>query len=211
VRTPLVTTLLLILFCSAGTAHAIELEGVGVKAGGAFLTGNFSFEGRDAIDDDTRIGLVAGAFTEWKLQRDSAFRVVVEGLYVRKGYEGTRSIEAIDDEPIDVQVGADYLSIPVLGRVLFVDEELSVYALFGPSLELLLSNDEDPLLDELTDWSIAGNVAIGLEYAIADPARLLFELRFNTDLTDNFDGDDDLLGINEARYQMLQVTGGIRY
>ena len=164
-RTPLVTTLLLILFCSAGTAHAIELEGVGVKAGGAFLTGNFSFEGRDAIDD----------------------------------------------EPIDVQVGADYLSIPVLGRVLFVDEELSVYALFGPSLELLLSNDEDPLLDELTDWSIAGNVAIGLEYAIADPARLLFELRFNTDLTDNFDGDDDLLGINEARYQMLQVTGGIRY
>ena len=203
--------LLLVLVCSATTAHALELEGAGVKAGGAYLTGNVSFEGRDAIDDDTRIGLVAGAFTEWQLQPDSAFRVILEALYVRKGYEGTRSIDAIDDEPVDVKAGADYLSVPLLGRVLFVDEELSVYAVFGPSLEFLLSNDDDPLLDEFTSWSLAGNVGIGLEYPIADPARLLFELRFNTDLTDNFDGDDEQLRINEARYQMLQVTGGIRY
>lgn len=200
----------LVLFLAAAPAQAIELQSIGVKAGGAILGTEFTFEGTDGLDDETRIGLTAGVTTMWQLQRRSAFRFLVEGLYVRKGYEGMRSIEGIDDPPVDVSVGADYFAVPVLGRVLFVDDDLSVYAVFGPSLEFLLGHDDDLLLDEFKPWSLALNVGLGLEYELGDAARAQFEARFNRDVTDNFDGGESFR-IDEVFHQMLQLTAGVRF
>ena len=209
-RTVFVLTIL-VLVLAAPSARAIEFESFGVKAGGAITSTQFTFEGTDELDNDTRMALVAGVSTMWQLQRRSAFRIVVEGLYVRKGYEGERSLVDIDPEPVDVNVAASYFSLPVVGRVLFVEEDLSVYAVFGPSLEFLLDNDDDVLLDEFSSWSLALNVGIGLEYELGDRAQAQFELRFNRDVTDNFEGDDELFRIDEVVHQALQITGGLRF
>lgn len=193
------------------TAHAVGLRGLGVKGGAAWLSTNLSFEGRDGLDEDSRLGALYGVTSEWEFRRRSAFRIVVEALYLRKGYEGTRSLDGIDAEPVDVSVNADYLSVPVLGRVLFLDDDVRVYAVFGPSLEFLLSNDDDVLLDGFESTSIAGNVGIGAEWMLSDPVRLQIEARFNTDLTNVFDGAIGDAEITEARYQMVQITAGLRY
>lgn len=202
--------LLLVLALGSPTAHALEFKSFGVKAGGAFMSTEFTFEGTDQLDDDSQFNPVVGVSTMWQLSRRSAFRFVLEALYVQKGYEGTRTLEGIDAEPVDVDVSANYLAVPILGRVLFAEDDLSIYAVFGPSLEFLLGADDDVLLDEFSSWSLAGNVGIGLEYEIGQ-AQAQFELRFNTDLIDNFEGDEDVFRIDETRYQMLQMTAGVRF
>jgi len=213
VRTVLVPSLVVLVLSTllASPTHAVELEGFGVKAGGAFQFHEFTFEGTDGLDDESRTGLVAGVSTIWQLQRRSAFRFVVEALYVQKGYQGTREIQGtINEEPTDVDVGADYLSVPVLGRVLFAEDDLSVYAVFGPSFEFLLSNDEDLLLDEFSSWSMALNVGLGAEYELGR-TKAQFELRFSRDVLNNFDGDEDIYRLDDVFHQMLFATAGLRF
>ena len=54
-------------------------------------------------------------------------------------------------------------------------------------------------------------MGLGLEYELGERGHAQFELRFNTDLIDNFEGDEDLFRVDEARWQTLQFTGGLRY
>lgn len=207
---PVVVLVLVSVLVGATAAHAVELESLGVKLGGAVQFPEFAFDGTDGLDDETTFGFVGGVSSIWELQRRSAFRIVLETLYVQKGYEGVRSIDGVDAEPVDVSVNADYLSVPILLRVLFAEDDLSIYAVFGPSLEFLLSKDDDVLLDEFESFAMALNVGLGLEYELGE-TQAQFELRFNRDVTSNFGGDDDVFALDEMFYQMLQVTAGVRF
>lgn len=201
--------LFLLLVVTSTPAWALGVEGGGVKAGAVMALTNVQFEGEDRLENDARYGLAFGAFVELELKRRSAFHWVVEANFVQKGYKGERNLLG-DAERIDVDVSADYLSIPILGRVLFSDDDdLTVYAVFGPSLELLLSHDDDALLDGFSSWTLSGNVGIGFEVLVADPLALQLDFRFITDITDPYDGP--LEEVSSARQQGILGTVGVRF
>lgn len=201
--------LVLLLVATSSPAWALELRGGGFKAGGVMALTNIQFEGEDRLENDARYGVAFGGFLEFELKRRSPFHWVIEANYLQKGYKGTRNLLS-DPEPIDVDVSANYLSIPVLGRVLFSDDDdLRVYAVFGPSLELLLSNDDDALLDGFSGWTLSANVGIGVEVRVADPVALQFDFRFITDITDPYDGPLD--EVSSARQQGVLGTVGVRF
>ena len=199
----------ILLAVSASPARALQFHGAGVKTGTLLSFTDFQFEGEKRLDSDARYGLALGCFVELELKRRSAFHWVFEANYVRKGYEGRRNL--LDDpEPVTVSVNANYLSLPVIGRVLFRDDDdLAVYAVFGPSLELLLSHDEDALLDGFSGWSIAGNVGIGFEFLLVDPLELQLDFRFTTDFTDSYDGP--VSSVSSVRQQGVLGTVGLRF
>lgn len=202
--------LLMTLLCVASPAAALDFEGAGVKGGLAFLLTNFEFEGEDRLDNDTATGPLLGAFVELEWSRRSAFHLVLEATWVRKGYEGVREL-ASDPGPVDVDVSANYLSLPILGRVLFNDDEdFLVYAHVGPSLEILLDHDDDALLDDFEKWTLAGNVGIGVEFLLTDPLRALLDFRFNTDFTDSY-GGGDVEQVSDVRQQSVSVAAGLRF
>ena len=193
-------------------AHAMRYEGVVLKAGGGVMFTGFQyrFDGAELLDGDTQIGAVAGVSTLWKWSRKSVWVLLLEADYVQKGYSGTRMLPGVDPVPVNVDVLADYLSIPVLGRVHFVEDKLSVYAVFGPSFEFRLSHEEDALLDEGTDFSLAVNVGMGFELEVGDRAALQLEFRYGADITDSW-GAKDLYTVQSLRYQSFMVTGGLRF
>lgn len=195
----------------AAPAHAMRYQGTVLRAGGGFMFSGaqFSFDGAELLDGDTQVGAIAGVSTLWRWSRRSIWMLVLEADYVQKGYSGTREL-AVDGGPVDVDVLADYLSVPVLGRVHFVEEDLTVYALFGPSFEFRLSHPDDALLDEDRDFALDMNVGLGFEYGLSRRSALQLEFRYGLDLTDSWDGGD-LYTVQSHRYQALMVTGGLRF
>ena len=196
----------------AAPAHAMRYEGVVLKAGGGFMFSGFQyrFDGAELLDGDTQIGAVVGISTLWKWSRKSVWTLLLEADYVQKGYSGSRQLPGVDSAPVDIDVLADFLSIPILGRVHFLEDKLSVYAVFGPSFEFRLSHEEDALLDEGKDFALAVNVGIGLEREMGDRAALQLEFRYGADLTDSW-GAKDLYTVQSQRYQSFMVTGGLRF
>lgn len=193
-------------------AHAMRYEGVAIRAGGGFMFSGFQyrFDGAELLDGDTQIGVVAGVSTLWKWSRKSVWMLVLEADYVQKGYSGKRELPGVDPGPVKVDVLADFLSIPILGRVHFVEDKLTVFAVFGPSLEFRISHDEDALLDEGKDFALAVNVGIGFELEAGDRAALQLEFRYGSDITDSW-GAKDLYTVQSHRYQSFMVTGGLRF
>ena len=138
-----------VLLCSllAAPAHALRYEGVVIKGGAGFMFSDaqYSFDGEDRLEGDTQVGLTAGLSTLWRTSRKSPWMLVFGLDWIQRGYNGTRQLPVVDPEPVEVDVLANYLSVPAFGRVHFLEEDLTVYALFGPSLEFRLSHDDDAL------------------------------------------------------------------
>ena len=138
-------------------------------------------------------------------------QMLVLGLdWIQRGYKGTRFLPDADLVPTEVDVLADYVSVPLLGRVHFLEEDLTVYALFGPSLEFRVRADEDALLDELKDFNIGLSAGLGFEYEVGRRKALQLELRYYLDLLDGWNGGD-LYTVTQQRHQALMVTGGFRF
>ena len=204
---------LLLCVLIAAPAHALRYEGTVIRAGAGFMFSDaqYSFDGADRLEGDTQVGATAGVGTLWRVSRKSPWMLVLGLDWVQRGYSGTRELPGFDPGPVEVDVLADYLSVPVFGRVHFLEDKLTVYALFGPSLEFRLSHDDDALLDEAKDFALGVNVGLGFEYEVARNRALQLQLRYYLDLTDSWNGEDDLYTITQQRYQALMVTGGFRF
>jgi hypothetical protein len=199
--------LVLILFSlsllafSSEDSQAMRYEGPVLRAGAGFMftDAQYSFNGADRIDGDTQIGATAGVQTLWRTSRKSPWMIVL-GL----------DWADVDPVPVKVDVLADFISVPVLGRVHFVEDKLSVYAIFGASLEFRMRHDDDELLNEGKDFALGGNVGIGFEYELGRRTALVLEGKYHLDFTDSWNGGD-LYTVNSHRYQAAVVTGGVRF
>jgi hypothetical protein len=193
-------------------AHAMRYKGVVLKAGGGFMFSGaqYSFTGAELLNGDTQIGAVAGVSTLWKWSRKSVWMLVLEADYVQKGYSGSRQLPDVDTALTDIDVLSEYISVPILGRVHFIEDQLSVFAVFGPSMEFRISHDDDALLDEGKDFALAANVGVGFEYEVGDQVALQLDFRYATDITDSWNGGD-LYTVQNLRYQSFMITGGLRF
>lgn len=202
--------LVLATTCGVQSAAALRYEGTVVKAGGVFNFSGYRFTSAERIDGTTQVGVSGGVSTLWRLSRRSVWVFVFGADYVQKGYSGARLLPGVDDEITDVDVFSDWISVPVLGRIHFVEDKLTAYAIFGPSLEFRISHDDDALLDEGKDFALAATVGIGMEYELGRTTALQLEGRYFTDLTDSWDGGD-LYTVQGHRHHGVLVTGGLRF
>ncbi|RKZ12023.1 hypothetical protein DRQ53_06985 [bacterium] len=202
--------ILIILAGMVQPASAMKYEASVLKAGASFLFSGYRFEGAELIDGDTQIGSIAGVSTLWRWSRRSVWMLVLEADYVQKGYAGKRKLPGVDPIVRNVDVLSDWISVPILGRVHFVEDKLTAYAVFGPSLEFQISHDEDPLLEEGKEFTVAANVGIGFEYELGRHFALQLEGRYFTDITNSWDGGDQYT-VQSQRNQAFLVTGGLRF
>jgi hypothetical protein len=201
-----------LLALSSEDSQAMRYEGTVLRAGAGFMFSDaqYSFNGADRIDGDTQIGATAGVQTLWRMSRKSPWMIVLGLDWVQRGYSGVRQLPDVDPLPVKVDVLAEFISVPVLGRVHFVEDKLSAYAIFGASLEFRIRHDDDELLNEGKDFALGGNVGIGFEYELGRRTALVLEGKYHLDFTDSWDGGD-LYTVNSHRYQAAVVTGGVRF
>jgi hypothetical protein len=194
----------------AGPAPAIEIDAFGAKAGAAYVWPDFQYEGAEVIDPGSILAPSVGVYLELRRSRHSRFNFLIEAKYTRKGYEADRSELVPDDPNPPREVTASYLSVPVLFRSNVRDGTLSLFLIFGPSLEILLSTDDDPILNNYNDFALAGYAGLGFEYELNRSTSLTFELRFNAEFTNAYDsGEDDPL--SSVSHRVLELLGGVRF
>jgi hypothetical protein len=195
---------------ATGQARGVRLEAAGLKGGAAYVSADFQYEGTEIVEPSAIVQPTAGVFAEWRWSRRSRFNVVTEVSWVRKGYEADRSSIVVGASNPPRQVTADFLSVPVLLRSNVRSSDLSLYLFFGPSVEVLLRHDDDPILDRYHDLAIAGYAGLGFELELDRRASLLAELRFDSEFTNVYDSreGDPLIAV---RHRILELLGGVRF
>lgn len=184
-------TLALLLFCAL-PLEAQLIRAVGVKAGLSLANEKYKFK-QIPIDPDPqrRTGWCASVFVEW-LDLPS-FSISTELMYTQKGMgmifneTGPDGPEVIRTFTVDNRL--DYLSLPILAKIIMPTPVVSPYLLAGPRFDILLgySSDNhafDLLYDQFKSSTAGGTVGVGVNLKPLFP--LLAEARYNWDLTDSF-------------------------
>jgi len=159
--------------------------------------------GNDAPDNDTKVGLLAGAFATYSIV--NTFGITGKVLYSQKGAEFNGN-----------KTNLNYIEIPVIGRFFLVKEGAFRPNLFvGPSFGFLAGasskvGDGDWVkIDDYKssfngfDFGVTGG--IGLNYEIATETRLLLDARYTHGLSDVSVANGD---VNNLAYA---ITVGVSF
>ncbi len=212
-RTALTLSLMSLLTLALGAGPDSEaraawrLLGGGAKGGVGFVQGDFQYTSNPLLDPSTstRPGGYGFLILEWS--RKARLRLQPEVGFMRRGYKADVTVDDVNTER---SVSADYLSIPIMLRSEVAGDETILYVLFGPSLELLLSNDDDEVLNSYNSWTINGNASIGVEFPLAARISGVVEVRFNTEFTDAIEQTSEDLP-RSVHHRTILITGGLRF
>lgn len=199
----LVVLLVPLLLLGVGSADAaIRLEGFGLKAGVTFVSPDFQFEGAELVDPDGLYTPAAAAFLEWSSGRRARFHLVTEAGWMRRGF----SIDGNDR-------AADYLSIPIVLKSNVRNDRTGLYVFFGPVVDLLISTDDDPVLDAYRAFALGGQAGMGLDRRLSRQVRGFLEFRFQSEFTNAISEDDLPEGntLESLRHRNLQLLLGVRF
>ncbi len=165
--------------------RALELN-VGATIGGSWMNQEYEFTEDfpySSFADDGIPGFVVGAFLSVRLHRQ--FSVVVETLYIRKGYESTfvatLSNGGLLGEQTEVYA-AHYLSVPVTLRFELESKPVTPYFFGGVGTEILVSGGDTHTFDWFNSLALSGQLGMGLTWR-----RFGFDIRYLRDLTNNVD------------------------
>ncbi len=185
----------------------------GIKAGISFT--DFVLAGD--IDSEGRTGINAGVFLSNPVNPWSD--LYVEAAYVQKGNYSIANLPAEGDEPFGdiVRIDArwDFASMLVAGRpfATFEGSDVELYGLLGPRADLLIgrrfgARDIDFRFSDLEasdrhpDFILGYVVGFGMDFGGVLPVPLLFEFRYNGDITEAYEG---------ARHRALDLRIGMSF
>jgi hypothetical protein len=103
------------------------------------------------------------------------------------------------------------LSLPLLLRSSVATNDPRVYVAFGPSLEILLSNDDDAVLNQYRSFALAGQAALGIEKDLSRRLAASLELRFSSEFTNIYEPRDDADTLVSVRHRLFELTAGISF
>jgi hypothetical protein len=167
---------------------------------GGFVSAHAT-DNMDQFDLERRSGWTASAFIEKRVL--PALSVRSEVGYIQRGFVDTQ--EEIDADGtllsvVESETQFDYLTIPVLAKLVYDTSPAAVYALAGPRLDILLNRDaedfefsdgtlvESEIADFYDSTALGGTVGIGVETHLSS-LHLFIESHYDVDFTDSFPSD----------------------
>lgn len=196
-------TVLVALFAVSIGAQA---QGEKVWSFGPEVGINSTRFGKDAADNDVKVGFLGGAFATYSIV--NTFGITGKILYSQKGADFNGS-----------KLNLNYIEVPLIGRFFLVKEGAFRPNLFlGPSFGFLtgasskIGDGDWEKIDNYDasfngfDFGVTGG--IGLNYEIATETRLLLDARYTHGLSDVSVASGD---VNNLAYAItLGVSFGIR-
>ena len=181
--------LLLLLLISIISIHVEALninsfESIGFKSGwvNSNIESDFFFENR------TKSGMDISLFIE--SEKFKAFKIVSEIHYTQKGIIDAYAIfDPLTFEILDMyelKHRLDYLSISILLKFYKELDVITPFLLVGPRFDYLFnyrSDIYDILFNEVYNFVVGADAAIGVEMFIHESLKGIFELRYSYDIT----------------------------
>ena len=200
--------LLSLLFAVVPTSAQI-VDRVGLKGGlvSASASGNLG-----SLDLERRTGWSATLFAERDLLPFLA--LVGEVGYAQGGFVETMEERAPDgtvEQTVRANTRIDYLTIPVLAKLEHNFTAIQLYALAGPRLDVLISQEagvfeyqsapidelESNFVSDYTSPVLGATVGLGVSLSEVLPVQLLVEARWAPDLTEAF--KTEILAVDAPR------------
>jgi len=188
-----------VLVCLALHAPAIELRGVTVRAGGAYVSSDLQYQGAELVEVDAIVEPSASVSLRWRNSYRSRFDILTEVGYLRGGYDLG-----------DTEYRATFLQFPVLLRSDLGGDEASIYLVFGPSVTVLVDKGGD-LTDRYNDLSLAGQAGLGFFRRLNRNLSFYSEFRFSGDLTNLYSKGGDADTLESVRQRVLSLSVGIEF
>ena len=197
------------------SSHAQWLDGVGVKGG---LTAASADDNMNHFDFDRRSGWEASAFAEKRILPFLSVRGEIG--YTQRGFvESTSEIDPDGNKVArrDATTRLDYLTMPLLAKFKYNTTPLSIYALYGHRLDILVGRNsgafefsegtvESEIAGLYESTVFGGAIGIGMETNQL-PTRLFIESRYDIDFTDSFGSDTS----RSVRNNAFSVVMGIAF
>lgn len=188
-----------LLLSATAAAGALELRGITVRGGAAYVSSDLQFEGAELRTVDAIVEPSAAVSLRWRNSYRSRFDILTEIAYLRGGY---------DLGPLEVR--ATFLQFPVLLRSDLGDENQSLYLVFGPSLAFLVDRGGD-LTEDYNDVSLAGQAGLGFFRRLDRNFSAYVEFRFSGDLTNLYSSDGSVQTLESVRQRVLRLSVGIEF
>ncbi len=189
----LFSTLLAFTLCSTSNTFSQSLiRSYGFKLAVTSSNQTFDYTYLSGNSTKRRVGFNVGGYVEWF--DTHSFTLVTQFEYVQRGM-GDEVVSAADDPVIleykDIYSRVDYLSIPLLGKIIFAGKSLTPFLLAGPRVDYFLGYNSDdnlfnPVYDEFKKTVFGGTVGGGVEIPNVFDSQLIFEIRYNVDFTDSY-------------------------
>ena len=201
---------LILLFSLAtcvATSHAQAVKGFGLKAGTVIASQKWSSPHAPDYPTDSRRGIDIGAFIEWF---DSPIlSILTEVHYIQKGV--TFVPGSADDGPVTYSVSPqlDYLSIPLLAKIRFDVQSISIYALLGACVDFLLSSSGhegfEYIFDKLNKSEYGGTVGAGITFSFVRSLNFGAEFRYSPSFDNVLTSDNR--AIRNTSMELLFIAG----
>ena len=170
------------------SAQAQLINGLGCKMGAAFAKQDFDYDHDYNRDLKTRIGFDVAIYAEWL--NLPFLHVLTEVHYIQKGM--IEDVERWDINNISLSNTEnnriDYLSIPILAKVMVTCKNASQYILIGPRFDFLLgyktgffSSSVREIYSDFKNNSISGDIGYGMEINWAELIKTSIEFRYSPD------------------------------
>jgi hypothetical protein len=204
---------IIILYLNPSFTHAQLINSAGCKTGISLANQSFDYSSSYEPDLRTRIGFDFAICTEW-LDMPS-FHIITEIHYIQRGM--IQEIEGIRDEnnvllpAVKVNNRVDYLSIPILAKLILKRKLVSPYTFIGPRFDFLLGYKAGTypsqggtlggLYDQFKSSSFSGDIGLGAEVNITDLITTLVEFRYSPDFTYSY--KTEFLKVKNRSYEIL--------
>ena len=170
---------------------------VGVKAGA-----NYANVAGDDFEQKPIIGIAIGGFGQFQIS--DMIAVVAELNFEQKGYKIEYDFFG---STIEAQATLNYLTIPIMGRVMFGDE-LKIYANAGPYIGLFMGgtskstvdgeSDSEKIDEGITKMDIGIIGGAGLMFPLSDAMSIFVDLRYAMGLNTIDDSGTEMDSKNTA-------------
>lgn len=199
--------------CATG---AFALTGLHAGVKGGVNIGDIT--GDDADGVDTRNGFMGGAFIGGGI--NGQFGILLEGLYVQKGGEGS-FVAPGEDHAHDSVITLDYIEFPLLFTAKFPAGEKFAFNVFaGPTFGFSLGGDlEDKehgetmgLDDYITSFEFGAAFGAGVEYLLSS-FSIVLDARYGLGATNTFE-DIEILGTTQsidAKNTEIGIMAGLSF
>lgn len=199
----------IILFCSFN-AQAYSINGYGFKIGVVRSCQDFDYTTAWFDDLDLysyRTGFNFGVFIE--CFDFPTFSLLIEAHYIQKGMKideilcVTITGELDSIRTFDYRV--DYLSIPILPKLIIKYKYISPYLIIGPRFDFLIGykieDVNDVVYKNLENFIFGGDIGAGIEISISNFLTSLLEFRYSLDFKNAY--KTDLLKVKNKSYEIL--------
>ncbi len=200
----------LLIIQSAGSAQIIRT--IGVKGGAVSATQSWDYASPfTGFDTERRWGIDIGVFVEWL--NLPVFSLSSEVHYIQKGMKLSLPITTEQNpdgtgEYWTRSPRVDYLSVPVLAKVRFLDAQLSPYIVAGPRVDFLLQTKGDGfevVLDKFEKVDFGTTVGVGIEIKSFELVQLGIEFRFSPSFNDGY--SSTYTKVRNSSMEFLFVAG----